>query len=241
MESKALRWLIMGVATLVFIPCFFAVPIAGFVFGETFSVPTTSMAPTVLFGDTISTSKKVPEERPARAGDIVVFWFPQRAAKMHLEEQPPSQRACVDSETLNGRIKRFVMRVVAVGGQTVEMRDNQLYVDGEPVEQEVLSKEASGSHLYPQTIRARETIDGRSYEVQFSNRSPDFGPVKVPDDEVFVMGDNRDYASDSRCWGTVARVLIRNLATRVVVSEDPEGGIRWSRFGESLEPAPVSK
>ncbi len=86
----------------------------------------------------------------------------------------------------------FVKRVIAVGGQTVSFRDSQLYIDGTPVEENYLPDDL---------------------------RFPDFGPVKVPEDNYFMMGDNRNNSDDSRRWGPLPEEYV--IGEAVVVYWPP--------------------
>lgn len=108
----------------------------------------------------------------------------------------------------------YIKRIVGVPGDVVEVRNKQFYRNGQPV------KEAYIRHS-----------DGNRTEPVRDN----FGPVTVPADKYFVMGDNRDNSQDSRFWGFVDRPAIRGKAWRIYWSSEGLGGIRWNRFGQLVE------
>lgn len=91
---------------------------------------------------------------------------------------------------------QYIKRVVAFGGETVSIRNGRLLVDGVPRPEPYLTVPA----------------ERRS--------APDFGPVVVPADSFFVLGDNRARSSDSRSWGAVARAKVIGRPTVIVYSPD---------------------
>lgn len=133
--------------------------------------PTSSMEPTIRNGEFIYARMYRPEEKPPR-GALVVFLYP-----------------------LNQK-ETFGKRIVAVPGDTVEIRKKQLFVNGRAV------REPYAVHSDPQTFPAAQGLP-EPY------RSRDnFGPVTIKPDEYFVLGDNRDRSADSRYWGSVPRKLV---------------------------------
>jgi signal peptidase I len=188
-------------------------------------VPTGSMCPAIIEGDRIFVNKlaydlKVPFTRlrlarwgaPGR-GDVVVFFGPEDGV-------------------------RYVKRVVAVGGDTVAMRDGRLYINGQPGEYHLLSEipdPRSRLHALP----VEESVAGETRTVWMTPGSQSirtFGPIDVPEGQLFVMGDNRDNSRDSRYFGLVPADCVVGRATMVLMSLDHEHHLRprWDRFFEEM-------
>ena len=100
----------------------------------------------------------------------------------------------------------YVKRVVGLPGENLELRSGRLYVDESPVEESYINE------------------DYREAE--------NFGPVIVPEDHFFVLGDRRNRSSDSRVWGFVSRERMRGRAYRIYWSGGD--GRNWVRMGRSL-------
>ncbi|MBW1709260.1 MAG: signal peptidase I [Deltaproteobacteria bacterium] len=172
---------------------------------QAFKIPSGSMEPTLQVGDHIMVNKfiygvrlpiinkmLIPVTTPQR-GNIIVFIFPL----------DPS--------------KDYIKRVVAVAGDTVEVRKKKLYINGNPVKDE---------HAYYDNLSASSTM--------VSPRD-NFGPITVPEKNVFVMGDNRDHSYDSRFWGPVDLKAIRGKAFIIYWSWDSKKWrVRWNRLGHLL-------
>lgn len=195
-------------------------------------VPTGSMKPTILEGDRVFVNKlaydlKVPfttwhvaEWGNPRRGDIVVFYSPK-------------------DET------RLVKRVVGLPGDTIELRDEHLIINGKPVEYAPAGTgiaEPLSAEEQLQSQFATEQLPGHTHALMVIPGFPakrSFDPVKVPAGQYFMMGDNRDNSFDSRYFGTVDRQRIVGQATDVVLSLDKtEGWLpRLGRFFQPLDAA----
>jgi signal peptidase I len=164
-----------------------------FVFQQS-KIPTGSMIPTLLIGDYIMVNKfiyspaldapllgalerEVMPTREVERGDVVVFKFP---------EEPE---------------KDYIKRVIALPGDTIEIRERQVYVNGEPLD------EPYKVHRNPRGLN----ID-----------QDDYPRTTVPHDALFCMGDNRDNSRDSRAWGFVPRSYLKGRAFMIWWSYDEE-------------------
>ena len=169
---------------------------------QAFKIPSESMVKTLLVGDHLLASKfsygiKIPFTHsyvykgsdPVK-GDIIIFEYPN----------DPS----VD----------YIKRIIGTPGDTIEVRNKQLFRNGEPVKE--------GYIRFTEPDRIQPVRDN-------------FGPVTVPADKYFVMGDNRDNSMDSRFWGFVDRSAIRAKAWRIYWSWGGLGDIRWDRIGKAVE------
>src|SRR5450432_1219715 len=174
---------------------------------EAFQIPSGSMIPTLEVGDHIFVAKfsyglsipftdqKIFEYSSPKRRDVIVFKFPQ------------------DHST------DYIKRVVGLPGDRLELRQNELFINDRP-----MPREHGGIYRYSEGGRGLaeehesdlwfETLDDKRHEdIQELNRPPaSFGPIIVPEGNVFVMGDNRDNSSDSRVWGPVKHDLIKGRA-----------------------------
>lgn len=172
---------------------------------QAFKIPSGSMKETLQIGDHILVNKFIygvklpflnttiiPISTPKR-GDIVVFEFPE------------------------DKDKDFIKRTIGIGGDTVEVRDKIVYVNG--VRQDQPFAVISDSYIIPGHLQPRDN----------------FGPVTVPKGKLFVMGDNRDHSYDSRFWGFVDLSAVKGKAFMIYWSWDKEDfSVRWRRLGDML-------
>jgi signal peptidase I len=188
-------------------------------------VPTGSMKPTIEEGDRVVVNKlaydlKVPfttfevwKWGDPRPGDIVVLFSPKDGM-------------------------RLVKRVVGVPGDRIEMRDNQLYVNGDAARWKSIGEE--NDREQGSTLVVEETLEGRKHLVMFTPQIPavrSFAPLIVPPGRYFVMGDNRDNSNDSRFIGLIDRHRIVGKALAVAFSFDRTNHYapRFNRFFKSID------
>jgi signal peptidase I len=111
----------------------------------------------------------------------------------------------------------FIKRVIGLPGDTVEVRDKRVYINGTRLEE-------------PYVFYLDPPSNSSYHEVTSFDVRERYGPVTVPPDQYFVMGDNRDNSQDSRYWGFLPRSLVKGRALMIYwsyegePSEDPEAG-----------------
>ena len=183
---------------------------------QAFKIPTGSMEPNLLIGDHLLVNKFVfaptlsSAERTLlpmtdiRRGDIVVFKYPE------------------DPE------RDFIKRVIGLSGETIELKDRQIRVNGRAIEEPY-------AHYLP------TPAGSGGGEITSDDVRERYGPVVVPAGSVFVMGDNRDNSQDSRYWGFLPKENIKGKALMIYWSFDSsEGGLnlftqtRWARILQQI-------
>ncbi|HEV7242318.1 MAG TPA: signal peptidase I [Thermoanaerobaculia bacterium] len=187
-------------------------------------VPTGSMKPTIQEGDRVVVNKLAYDLKvPFTTINIVKWGNPERGDIVVLFSP-------VDGT-------RLVKRVVAVPGDQVEMRDNQLFVNGRLAKQSPIAIVSSDD--YGSAYVLDEDLYGRMHKVMLTPEIPavrSFGPVPVPEGNYFVLGDNRDNSNDSRFIGFIERRRIVGKAVAVAFSLDRKRYFvpRMDRFFEGL-------
>ena len=183
-------------------------------------VPSGSMLPTILVGDRIFINKLAYDLKvPFTTWHIATWADPQRGDIIVF----PSPADGI----------RLVKRIVAVPGDRIELRDDRLFINGEPASYALIDNGA------PSALIVSETVSGRTHPLRIEPQRPamrSFGPVGVPSGCYFMMGDNRDNSADSRYFGFVSRDRILGRATTVAMSFDHDHYYkpRFERFGSSL-------
>ncbi len=186
-------------------------------------VPTGSMIPSILVGDRIFVNKLAYDLKiPFTTRRIAVWAHPRRSDVVVL------------LSPTDGR--RLVKRVLGLPGDEIELRAHRLLVNGVPARYQGLDPGAiTGLNGDAEGQLYTEILGSDSHPIQVLPWRPeqDFGPVRVPEDEYFVLGDNRDNSQDSRTFGFVHRSLIVGRAVGVAFSHD-RFQPRWSRCFRAL-------
>ncbi|MCE5251929.1 signal peptidase I [bacterium] len=177
-------------------------------FFQNFKIPSGSMEDTLLVGDYLFASKFI-------YGTRIPF-----TDIRFLRFKKPRQNDIIIFKSPSEPKKDLIKRCVAVGGQSVEVRDKKVYVDNVLFE------------LPPKG----KYIDPRVLPGNFTTRD-NMGPVTVPEGSLFMMGDNRDDSNDSRFWGFLPMENVKGKALFLYWSWDPDipfyniiKKVRWNRL-----------
>ena len=236
----------------------FVVTLVMAIFGMTFilqavTVPTGSMQNTILVGDYLlvnkfiftpggSSSLPFLPQREIERGDIIVFKY-------------PGNKGCPKNDSDRGIIPyqiNYVKRVIGLPGETVEFRDNQVFINGKLLPEHRMLGNAKDSQSALNVSEFEQRGEGENYNVYYDKEIMDavrngqqvmrgngkdpcrgyqFGvadkPMTVPENSFFVMGDSRDNSEDSRFWGFVPRDLIVGRAMFVYWSCDRGATDKW--------------
>jgi len=185
---------------------------------QAFKIPSSSMEDTLLIGDHILVSKfaygiQVPRPAMIKVKGLSIPFFETQLRPIWGSVK----RGDVIVFRFPGdRTKDYIKRVIGISGDKVEVRDTKIFINGKPWEDKVgVFKGSQG---------------GRA------EMADNFGPYTVPEDKVFVMGDNRDRSFDSRFWGPVSINEIKGKAFIVYFSwNNNGGGVRFGRIGSGIK------
>jgi len=193
-------------------------------------VPTGSMNPTILEGDLLYVDKIAYDLR-----------FPLTLHRLAKWSDPQRGDIVVCFSPDDGT--RLVKRVIGRPADTIELRDNTLFLNGEPVSYTKIDakyRKYLPGRLKRKSILAMEDLNGLNHPVMSTPSIAavrNFGPITVPQDSYFVMGDNRDNSRDSRYFGFVERKSIVGKAKGIISSFDITDKYqpRFKRFFTSLK------
>ena len=172
---------------------------------QAFKIPSGSMIPTLQIGDHILVNKLAYGLRIPLVG------------KYLLEFKTPQRGDVIVFIFPEDRSKDFIKRVIGIGGDVVEIRDKKVYINDRLVDDPHAHFEESSRVVGPMHVR------------------DNYGPMKVPEDRIFVMGDNRDRSHDSRFWGFVESSDVIGKAMVIYWSWDgTDRWVRWERIGDLI-------
>ena len=181
---------------------------------QAFKIPSGSMKQTLQIGDHILVNKFI-------YGVKVPF-----SRKTIIPVKKPKHGDIIVFKFPKDPEKDFIKRVVGLAGDKVEIRNKQVFVNN--VKADSSFAQFTDSFIVPGCppgIRQDAPC-----------RKDNFGPIKVPDNKLFVMGDNRDQSFDSRFWGFVDSKAVNGKAFIIYWSWDSDNfGIRWKRVGKMLK------
>lgn len=241
MLKKLYNWSTSWTGTLVIV--------LGIIFfiAQAFVIPSGSMKNSLLIGDMLFVKKYVYGIPTPRIPWLEVKVLPDFNDNGHLIEGPKPQRGdiVVFRYPKNDAI-HYVKRLVATGGDLVAMVDKNLlihFAEGEEYITKNFQKEkivnfAGKSWVVNPYKEAHPGIHNDPLVVNNGyNPQPLFNmmPIKVPEGEYFMMGDNRDHSNDSRFWGTVQYKHIVGKPWFIYFSWDDEYKVRWNRMFKSVE------
>lgn len=173
---------------------------------QAFKIPSGSMEDTLAIGDHILVNKFL-------YGSKIPF-----TDKRILKIRDPRRGDVIVFEYPEDPSKDFIKRVIGTPGDVIEEKDKKLYVNGKP-------------YVNPHEVHKENDLIPRE-----QNPRDNFGPVKVPEDSFFVMGDNRDRSYDSRFWGFVKNPKIKGLAFIKYWSWDSaKFRVRWGSIGRLID------
>lgn len=204
---------------------------------EPFRIPSGSMIPTLLIGDHIFVNKFA-------YGIMLPFtdWLMDEPVYLVRRGEPQSGDIIVFRYPKDESVY-YIKRVIGTPGDTIELRDKQLYINGEPVPREALPEPRQKEIITDIDTGQYHRASLELYHEELASADPvvmidqdnflgdNFGPVTVPAEQYFVMGDNRDFSNDSRFWGFVPMENVKGKAFLIWFSIwfNPD----WGELGES--------
>ncbi|MGD9851469.1 MAG: signal peptidase I [Nitrospirales bacterium] len=193
-------------------------------FVQAFKIPSGSMIPTLLIGDHILVSKLAYGFQLPKDCEFQISFPPVTcySSTMLANFDAPQRGDVIVFRYPEDENKDFIKRVIGTPGDTISIRNKKVIINGEALEDSAFTQRIDPG-----------MIDGRI------NPRDNFGPITVPPDSYFVMGDNRDQSLDSRFWGFVKMDKIKGRAFLVYWSWNGQGNwtnwVRWDRIGKFIQ------
>jgi len=197
---------------------------------QTFVITSGSMKDTLLVGDMLvvnraamgtripGTHVTLPGYSTPRLGDILVF-------------DPPHEETIM-----------LIKRLVGMPGDTVEMREGVLYRNGDRIEEPYVIHASIPDERHPWMDWQRDYLASDVDRLSYSPTRDNWGPLVIPEDRYFMLGDNRDQSLDSRYWGLLERWRLEGRALFTYFSYDRDSfrplpwirEIRWGRIAAAI-------
>ena len=173
---------------------------------QAFKIPSGSMKDTLQIGDHILVNKFIYGVKLPYFGTTIIPY------------KNPQRGDIIVFKFKKEPKKDFIKRTIGIPGDVIEIRNKELFVNNTRLKQNHAIY--TDPHIIPQAMQPRDN----------------FGPVTVPENSLFVMGDNRDHSFDSRFWGFVNLEDVKGKAFIIYWSWDNDNfGVRWSRIGKILK------
>ena len=167
---------------------------------QAFKIPTSSMENNLLIGDHLLVNKFVFAPTASRLARALLPMGTIHRGDVIVFKYP------VDPS------RDFIKRVIGLPGETLEVKDKKVSINGQPLDEP-----------YAHYLEVSPSSPAELHEVTSSDVLTNFGPVTVPPDKYFMMGDNRDNSADSRFWGFLRHDFIKGKAVVIYWSYEGEG------------------
>lgn len=173
---------------------------------QAFKIPSGSMIPTLLVGDHILVNKFIYGVRIP----VLDTWI--------VGPWVPERQDIIVFKYPHDESRDFIKRIIGLPGDVVEVRGKRVYINEKPLDESYL-------------LQADPAMGGNP-----GSPGDFYGPITVPEDKLFVLGDNRDHSQDSRFWGFLDIHKVEGEAFIIYWSWDTqEGGPRWNRLGKLID------
>jgi signal peptidase I len=162
---------------------------------------------------------RVPGYSVPRRGDVLVF-------------DPPHEEDM-----------KLVKRLMGLPGDTIQMRDKVFFVNGEPLDEPYVQHMDYADDTHPWMVWQQDfLLDAAAANGPYRPTRDNWGPLVIPPDRYFMLGDNRDTSLDSRYWGFLERWRLEGRAVLIYFSYNKDSlrpfpwirEIRWSRIGDRV-------
>ena len=173
---------------------------------QAFKIPSGSMKATLQIGDHILANKFIYGVKLPYFNITIIPYKKPQRGDIVIFKFPQDPK------------KDFIKRTIGIQGDIIEIRNKEVYVNKKRLEHDYAIY--TDLHIIPESMQPRDNL----------------GPITVPENSLFVMGDNRDHSYDSRFWGFVDLKDVKGKAFIIYWSWDNDNfGVRWGRIGKILE------